>query len=579
MDDVVDVDVGAIRSNHEFGSACVYVMAASRKRMEIALNGGIDIKIGQFIDFPGFTPGMAKQLCRSMERAVQWIEAAGFVPFMVSPRAPDTEVVSDRLGLSSLDAARIQSTVGARAVVGNDVGPEEGEQGGGSAAAAIPSVAATDFDFVVPAVGEGEYKLYRDPVDFQRKVVYVDRKRAGGSTADTPDDDGAAKAADANRPLWFVYTVEAPRRDTGMPVCALGRLRPRHERLKRLECHEERGIELGYSPVVVSEEAPAGKNQRSLDNHIGVMDDVSVTKQILPGTGTQGYPPGYNDLVMDIHANYQNILAASGIDPSKASSTMGKVGLRVFREHKLLGRRHNTAVVTAHSVADMDQKALKYVEAVAVEYGLQVNELAGTAASARFKVSYDEQNASLREKARRLREILTDFLRAVFDAKNVGNLTRVVGEAYQGYGARLAELTAIRSTLETKIAAARADVTALKAAPPDPREQDPGTSEDPVAASNDPEEEDPLDFHEPPVPATVDDMTDWLASVTQSYASITMAQDMLDAITSAAHPLSITWRHPLLTNMAMLGQLGTLVGMSPAQRVAISRDYLGMTHS
>ncbi len=150
------------------------------------LDGGVDVKLGRVIAFPGYNDDAQKDLVDNLSRGMDWLLCVGFIPyFFHSTNKGDAMVIDDDDNQTSSAGETPSSPTG---IIESN-----------SSQALRPSdeidlLSAKDLEFHVPSLGHGSYRSFKDRSTYLRKVEYVTGRE------DREDTDIT----------WYVYTQEEP---------------------------------------------------------------------------------------------------------------------------------------------------------------------------------------------------------------------------------------------------------------------------------------------------------------------------------------------------------------------------------
>lgn len=572
---------------------CTYIRAASEKLQTVTLNGGISAKIGNIIDVPYFNERVANRLTESMRRAVEWIDVAGFVPFSVDPPLQCEDATGPSVGFGSDEAGEMMGHG-----KGNSSGEVFYEQQEGISEDTDPeqesrprpsTVEPSDFDFMVPSLGVGSYKVYRDANDNKRRIVYVDNKNSNRSSGSYGEDEDGEKRRD---PEWYVYTVEEPH-DDGNPNSSTSRLLHYYERLRAVEQLEMSGAQLGYRPVVVTQPAPLGQGLNRLDKHRGFMTDNEAVS--LSSKDSLGMPVGFKDAMREKDEHMRYVLQYNGIDPDKGVRDALSGGDSSLPKMTIETQRQYANVVKPTKIFDVDEKEKQYISRVAVEFGVPSSDLISS--GNRFKPDRDEQSIMLIEKGRALRRVLTDLLYHVFDFRNKNRAQRHFRAALEANGSYMRDVEVVVQNTKKLIEKARKDAVKPMASPVAQAEKSAPKAS--VKKEKAEKGEDDVDQSAPEngtsdvdtqmdtnvevtpeqssaMPESVEDLINFVRQAEVSYAHITRVQNALESMMSLDRPLVISWKQPLISNASQIQSVSAALELDDAQKASLARFHYGM---
>lgn len=443
--DMVDVSQRELQECVHVWRRCVYVHQASQRLNRVTLAGSLEIFLGGIFPVASFYRAAADRVLKNLERAMQWIDVAGMVPFSVDHT--DVAVQASESGRGGEIGLRSDDPEATR----KSDRPRDEERptsytrlytkrpGNGSGYTLIEEIGdgtdnqddqpppkfretvdkrdpvdATDFDFTVPSLGVGHFSVYRDARDNIRKAIYHSPEENAHR-----DEDMRDKIPQRN---WYVFTVDTPGLD-GSLTSILSRLLPAYKEMQELERLEKSGARLGFNPQLVTEEHPPGKNQHQLDRHRAFNTDHDNMIE-LGNKSRQGVDAFYEKAIDRNQRFHRDLLNSLNIDydttVQRFVQQRDAPGETPANQEKITRGSKLSTVLVPHKVLDMPARHNGYIGKVAIEYGIAHSDFA--AGTMRFKLDQGTVNARLIERARSRRTILCGLLYDVFKVKNGGRL-------------------------------------------------------------------------------------------------------------------------------------------------------------
>lgn len=215
------------------------VINASSHLKSCSLDGGVDVKLGKIIPFPGYNDDAHEDLVDNLLRAIDWSFSVGFVPYFFRNKNRPLRARPIKQEQGNTDAM--------------DIDVEEPDP--------INELDAEDLKFYVPSLGHGTYQSYKDRETCLRKIEYI-RSREDKEDGDT---------------FWFVYTCEEPiidvqdSEDVRYPSMARGlvnspvaRLLPDIEAMRQFRKEDRFANKVATMPPYIIEHLPPAKESAQL---------------------------------------------------------------------------------------------------------------------------------------------------------------------------------------------------------------------------------------------------------------------------------------------------------------------------
>lgn len=344
--EVADIDGASLDDCKRAYQKTDEIINASDHIKSCSLDGGVDVKIGKIIPFPGYDDDAQEDLIDNLLRAIDWRYTAGFVPYFFHKKSA-TPIVKSEPDSMQIDEDYPQRSNSSPTSEASDVDP-------------IRELNVEDLAFHVPSLGHGTYRTFKDRETRLRKVEYILGRE------DREDDDIS----------WFVYTQEEPvieaRGDEERPFVAtpvayvnspVARLLPRIEDMRLFYKADRKANDIATSPPYFVQHLPPQKDSTQLTTSQLHADGRGNAQQTFGRTR----PPK-----VDYSPNPDGSVTA--VDEKGNKNVISRDVARIMtREIPVEYGRTYAGLFTPHAYTRISERELDFVTKVSIAFGVPVH--------------------------------------------------------------------------------------------------------------------------------------------------------------------------------------------------------------